>query len=197
MGLCGAAADRDLIERHVDRVIVRPQAVEVGLILSSSTASTDHANDEQARGELPATTLALPWAAPTFVAVKGIVHEPAEKPTMSPESRDALLAAIAKARGWIEDLRLGPVATLGEIADREGLGERHVRLLAPLAFIAPCVVEAIANGCAPADLTITGLAKSLPYSWARQKQRFAAARLCAHDLKLMGSIPTPRHSPSQ
>jgi ribosomal protein L30 len=125
-----------------------------------------------ARGELPTTTLTLPWAAPTFVAVKGIVHEPAEKPTMSPESRDALLAAIAKARKWIEDLRFGRVATFAEIADREGLGERHVRLLAPLAFVAPCLVTAIADGTAPADLTVSGLAKALPCSWAQQKQRF-------------------------
>jgi hypothetical protein len=91
---------------------------------------------------------------------------------MSPETRDALLAAIAKARGWIEDLKHGRVATLAEIADREGLGERHVRLLAPLAFIAPRIV-ATAEGNAIADLTITTLA---PYSWAQQEQRFAAAR---------------------
>jgi hypothetical protein len=33
--------------------------------------------------------------------VKDIIHEPIEKPTMKPESRDALLTAIAKARKWI------------------------------------------------------------------------------------------------
>jgi hypothetical protein len=53
----------------------------------------------------------------------------------SRRTRDALLGAIAKARGWIEDLRLGRVATLAEIADREGASERNVRLLAPLAFV--------------------------------------------------------------
>jgi hypothetical protein len=40
--------------------------------------------------------------------VKGIIHEPGAKPTMKPESRNALLTAIAKARGWIDDIRLGP-----------------------------------------------------------------------------------------
>jgi hypothetical protein len=29
---------------------------------------------------------------------------------MRPESRDALLAAIAKAGGWIDDIRLGCIA---------------------------------------------------------------------------------------
>jgi site-specific DNA recombinase len=107
-------------------------------------------------------------AAASFVAVKGIVHEPAAKQAMSRETREALLPAIAKARGWIEDLRLGRVATLADIADRESLGERHVRLLAPLAFVAPRVVAAIVDGAAPPDLTVTRLAQRLPDSWAKQ-----------------------------
>jgi site-specific DNA recombinase len=111
--------------------------------------------------------------APAFVAVKGIVHRPTAAPPIAPEARDALLAAIAKARAWIEDLRLGRIGTLAEIADREGLGERHVRLLAPLAFVSPAVVAAIVSGAAPADLTVTGLAKALPHSWATQQGRFA------------------------
>ena len=30
------------------------------------------------------TTVTLPWTAPSFAAVKGIIHEPGEKPTMHP-----------------------------------------------------------------------------------------------------------------
>jgi hypothetical protein len=104
------------------------------------------------------------------VAVKGILHEPAAKLTMKPESRDALLTTIAKARRWIEDIRLGRFASFAEIAEREGLGERHIRLLAPLAFLSPRLIAAIADGTAPADLTVTGLAKALPYSWAEQER---------------------------
>ena len=73
-------------------------------------------------------------------------------------------SVIAKARGWIEDLRLGRVATLAEIPDCEGLGERHARLFAPLAFVGPRTLAAIANDSASADLTITRLAKLLPNS---------------------------------
>jgi hypothetical protein len=43
--------------------------------------------------------------------------------------------------------------------------------LAPLAFVSPGVIVAIADGSAPADLTVTGLAKALPYSWAEQERR--------------------------
>jgi site-specific DNA recombinase len=107
--------------------------------------------------------------------VKGVVHEPTDKLAMSPERRHALLAAIGRARGWIQDLSLGRIATLAEIADREGLGERHVHLLAPLAFASPAIVAAIVDGTAAADLTITGLATALPHSWAAQERCFTAA----------------------
>jgi site-specific DNA recombinase len=41
----------------------------------------------------------------------------------------------------------------------------------PLAFLSPRIIAAIVDGTAPADLTVTGLAKALPYSWIEQEQR--------------------------
>ena len=79
-----------------------------------------------------------------------------------------MLIAIAKAREWINDIRLGRITSFAEIAKREGQGERHIRLLAPLAFVSPRIIAAIVDGTAPADLTVTGLARALPYSWAEQ-----------------------------
>ena len=90
---------------------------------------------------------------------------------MKPESQDALLTAIAKARGWIDDIRLGRIPSFAGIAEREAVGERHIRLLAPLALLSPRIIAAIVNATAPADLTVTGLAKALPYSWAEQERR--------------------------
>jgi site-specific DNA recombinase len=118
----------------------------------------------------PPITITFPWTAPSFAAVKGILHEPSEKPTMKPECRDALLTAIAKARKWIDDIRLRHLA-FGEITEQEAVGERHLRLLTPLAFLSPRIIAAIVDGTAPADLTVTGLAKALPYSWAEQERR--------------------------
>ena len=164
--------DRELIERHVARVVVKPQTLDIGLIPTSETSAqaenpslTDSAPDLN-----PATMIAFPWTAPSFAAMKGIIHEPSTKPTMKPESRDALLTAVAKARGWIDDIRLGRIASFAGIAEREAVGERHIRLLAPLAFLSPRIIAAIADGTAPADLTVTGLAKALPYSWAELEQ---------------------------
>ncbi len=158
-----AMSDRELIERHAGRVTIKPQEVEVHLVPLSGAAAVS--SDVQ-----PPAMITLPWAAPSFAALKGIVHAPPANAPMKPESRDALLTAIAKARSWIEDLRLGRVGSFPEIAGREGHGERHIRQLAPLAFVSPRIVAAIANGTAPAHLTVTGLAKALPYSWAEQER---------------------------
>ena len=82
---------------------------------------------------------------------------------MKPETRDGLLTAIAKARGWIDEIRLGRRGSFAEIAEREIRGERHIRLLVPLAFLSPRIVATIVDGTAPTDLTVTGLARALPY----------------------------------
>jgi hypothetical protein len=103
-------------------------------------------------------------------AVKGILHSPTSaRPTLSSESRNALLGAIAKARRWINDLRQGRIVSFEDIAKQEGQGERHIRLLAPLAFVSPRIISAIIEGTAPAGVTVTGLARALPYSWAEQE----------------------------
>ena len=148
-----ALADRELIERHVARVSIKPQSLEVCLTpaCEASDQAEDPIVDEQASGRPQMATIRLAWTAPSFTAVKGIIHAPCAKPAMRPESRDALLAAIAKARRWIDDIRLGRIATFAEIAELGAQGERHIRLLAPLAFLSPRIIAAIVDGTAPAD----------------------------------------------
>jgi site-specific DNA recombinase len=160
-------ADRELIERHVVRVIIKAQALEVCLVPTGEEQVEDPSVQPC---HPPTTTITLPWTAPSFQAVKGIIHAPCAKPAMKPETRDALLTAIAKAREWINEIRLGRSGSFVEIAKREALGERHVRLLAPLVFLSPRITAAIVDGTAPMDLTVTGLAKALPYSWAEQER---------------------------
>jgi hypothetical protein len=169
-GDAAAPSDRDLVERYVDRVIVMPHAVELH-VLRPDDLDRAHVGDTRDVETSPAIPLRLTWEAPNFAAVKGIIHAPRTAPAMKPTSRDALLAAIAKARAWIEEMKAGEIGSFAEIAQREGQVERHIRLLAPLAFVSPRIIEAIVNGTAPADLTVTGLAKSLPHSWAEQEQR--------------------------
>src|SRR5262249_35438582 len=134
-------ADRDLIVQRVQTVTIKPRGVEVRLLPASGRPLDDTCaagSDDSHPDSMPATVITLPWTSPEFTAVKGILHSTTKaRPTLSSESRDALLGAIAKARRWINDLRQGRIASFEDIAEKEGQGERHIRLLAPLAFVSP------------------------------------------------------------
>ena len=110
-----------------------------------------------------ATVISLPWTVPAFSSVKGVLHQPEAKPTLKQETSDAILLAVAKARSWIDHLASGRVQSFAEIAEREGKVERHIRLLASLAFIPPRTLAAIIDGTGPHDATVTALAQAVPY----------------------------------
>lgn len=65
----------------------------------------------------------------------------------------------------------GSVASTDELAIREGVGERNIRKLQPLACLSPTIIRAIADGTAPANLTIRRLSAALPHDWAAQEHR--------------------------
>jgi site-specific DNA recombinase len=173
-------SDRDLVERHVQRVILAQSEIRLRLQEIVEDAPQDlgiheSANNSSRRPIASITTIAIPWTSPVPAAVRGIIHVPTHNTPIKPGRREALLIAIAKARQWMDDLAHGRVASFGVIAHREGKGERHIRLLAPLAFLSPRIVSTILEGTAPADLTLTTLARVLPYSWAEQEHRVATS----------------------
>ena len=98
---------------------------------------------------------------------------------MKPGSRETLLIAIAKARKWIKDIERGQ--SFAEIARREGKAARYIHHLAPLAFVSPRIVTALIDGTAPAGLTVSGLAMTVPYGWAEQESKCLPV-VVRHDL---------------
>ena len=96
---------------------------------------------------------------------------PAHNTPMKPSRREGLLIAIAKARGWVDELANGRSGSFAMLARREKKAERHIRLLLPLAFVSPRILANILDGTAPAGLTITALARARPWSWAEQERR--------------------------
>ncbi len=133
--------DRDLVELNVERIIIKPEAVEVRLIaltdVPEQAENLEVSNIDQQANDPQSTTITIPWAAPNFIAAKGILHTPSSQPTVKTETRDALLTAIVKARSWINELIEGRTESLAAIAKRERKVERHVRNLAQLAFLSP------------------------------------------------------------
>ena len=83
-----------------------------------------------------------------------------------------LLKAVARARRWADDLVSGKVRSVHELARREGMDGRSVRRLIPLGFLTPRIVEAIAEGRQPVDLTLEALTRriDLPLLWSAQEQ---------------------------
>ena len=53
-----------------------------------------------------------------------------------------------------------------------GKVERLIRMRAVLAFTSPQIIATLNGGIAPANLTVTRLAKSLPHSWVEQQRQF-------------------------
>src|SRR6516162_3187021 len=164
--------DRDLLERHLERVTLTPNHLELRLRQIIEPAQAHDPANTSAGGPIASvTTMAVPWTSPVRAAVKGIIHVPAHNTPIKASRREALLIAIAKARQWIDDLAHGRAASFTVITRREGKTERHIRLLASLAFVSPRIVSALLDGTAPADLTLTKLARALPYCWAEQERR--------------------------
>jgi site-specific DNA recombinase len=175
--------DRDLLVAHVQRVVLHTQEVRVTLCGPGNPRQQSEHSDSPDAPSVPLDlenersdtdpdehVLIIPWIRAIAGTRRGITSEPSSQASLDPRTRDALLIAIAKARSWMDDLVAGRVASFEEIAQREGKVERHVRLLAPLAFVSPKIITAIVNDCVPSDLTVTSLARALPHSWAAQEQ---------------------------
>ena len=174
-GIDALGGDRELVERHVERVTLSRKHIQLQLCqVGDAAVQTDADEDasrpvcEQLHGTVNVT---IPWTSTLQAAAKGIIHVPAHNTPITPSRRDALLMAIAKARNWADALAHGRLGSFAVIAGREGRVERHIRLLVPLAFLSPRIVSALLEGTAPADLTITALARALPWSWAEQERR--------------------------
>jgi site-specific DNA recombinase len=161
--------NRELIEQYLLRATLK--ANEITLHLRTASAPVAGQNDAEFAASASPVTIAVPWTRPAASPVKGIAFVPAHNTPMKPGRREVLLTAIAKARRWIIEVERSH--SFADIARREGKAERHVRNLAPLAFVSPRIITAIMDGTVPAVLTVTALTRELPYSWAEQEQHIS------------------------
>ena len=91
----------------------------------------------------------------------------AAKPTMA----DAvLLKALARGRGWFQELASNRAKDIISIAGCAGFHQSYVKRLIPLAFLAPGIVEMICAGQQPPQLTVERLTRRarLPLAWVSQ-----------------------------
>jgi site-specific DNA recombinase len=101
------------------------------------------------------------------------VIQPADSTGTRPiraESRNRLLNGIAKAQHWLGEILAGSIPDIETISQRENMSARTARMTLSLAFIAPDIVEAVANGTLPRGFGLSRLT-DLPINWARQRQK--------------------------
>jgi hypothetical protein len=109
------------------------------------------------------------------MAMRLIVRVPGATAPRQPNPR--LIKLLAQGQAWFRLLAGGSVASAEELARQEKCTGSYVTRVAQLAFLAPDLVEAIALGEQPPELTATGLISKvpLPLDWAEQRRVLMAA----------------------
>ncbi len=126
------------------------------------------------------TTAGLEWEAARGGGARGsrrrgvemrLVLRGGEKDSSDARVDPALVKAIVCGRQWFEQLARGRARSFAEIARAEGVTNRYVAHLIPLAFLAPDIVARILSGAQPVDLTTEVLTKriELPLAWKEQR----------------------------
>ncbi|GLS42566.1 recombinase family protein [Methylobacterium brachythecii] len=156
------------IEQWIDRVVV--QAEQMVITLRADAV----AEDEQ---DSPLSdTLIVPWTAhrprgSASVVLPGSPEAQAHgRKPMPHDVRRHLLASIARARAWKAALMNGAAADVDTLARSARCSERHVRMLLPLADLAPDLVQAAHDGALPAGYGAARLCRGLPVSWSEQRK---------------------------
>jgi DNA invertase Pin-like site-specific DNA recombinase len=153
-----ASESRRVIEAAVERVDIRDGSIEIALT-------------QEATAIVGEAAVVIAWRkSPRRVSRELIppiegVH-PDARATRS-DTKAKLLAGIAKARGWLDDLIAGRVLHIANIAQREKRSVRSTAMLLSLAFLAPALVQAIAENRLPRGIGLTRLS-DLPSGWSEQ-----------------------------
>ena len=151
-------SDADLIAQVVDRIVIQPESIDLHLLDPGQTDGP--------------TIHFIAWQRPDRTRRREI-HHPVGAPVstqLTPiraEARARLLMAIAKARRWLDQLVSGEFQSTADIAQHNRCSERSVRMTLALAFLAPKLVKAIADGTLPHGVGLSVLADA-PMEWAGQ-----------------------------
>lgn len=100
---------------------------------------------------------------------------PAGTPACRPEPANfnsALINAVARAHRWKLMLESGEFATLGDLADSEGLNFSYVCRVLRLSLLSPKIIESILDGRQNPALELQSLTKLIPTEWEQQETIF-------------------------
>jgi DNA invertase Pin-like site-specific DNA recombinase len=159
---------RDMIIRQVERIVVHATEVEIVLQAGVNDSRSLGADGEASR------SLRVPMPGRRLRDRKDIII-PGDAGAPPRRLDRSLVLAVARGRTWASALRRGEYADTAEIAGKCGLGESYVRRILRLAYLAPDILESIAEGRQPRGLTLDRLLGPVPFAWAEQRRRFGFA----------------------
>jgi hypothetical protein len=87
----------------------------------------------------------------------------------------SLLKALARAFRWKRMLEFGEFATIGELAEREGIAPSYMTRVLRLTLLAPEIVEAILNGTQEPEVTLARVLEPFPVDWSEQRDELCWA----------------------
>jgi hypothetical protein len=157
-----------MVSRAIERIVVHAMEVEIVLLTRDAASPPLGADGEASR------ILRVPMPGRRLRDRKDIII-PGDAGTPPRRLDRSLVLAVARGRTWASALRQGEYADTAAIADKCGLGESYVRRILRLAYLAPDIVESIAEGRQPRGLTLNRLLCPVPLAWAEQRQRFGFA----------------------
>src|SRR5262249_2118210 len=171
-------AAADLIATHIARVEVKQHHLDIQLHKRQS--DKDKAQPLARDHNRKAKPLATPWAKPPSKQRRQIVPPagPSSRQDQRPiraETRAKLIAAIARARQWLDELIAGTMQNVEQLADREKCRIRQVNRTMTLAFLAPGLIQAAVDGRLPRGIGVARL-RDLPTEWVSQYERLGLAR---------------------
>lgn len=82
---------------------------------------------------------------------------------------NTLVKALARAFRWKGLLESGEYATIGELAEREGIAPSYMTRVLRLTLLAPDIVEAILDGKQGPEVTLATLLRPFPVDWQKQR----------------------------
>src|SRR5258708_31846410 len=105
--------------------------------------------------------LAIPWQKPPSRRSRQIliphgIPKSEVRPTRI-ERRARLVSAIARGRGWLDEIVSGSVTDIKQIATRHKCSVRQVNMTISLAFLAPDLVRAAVEGRLPRGIRVERL----------------------------------------
>jgi site-specific DNA recombinase len=149
---------RELVERFVERVIVKSKGLTISL-----------------KGQSPPINIA--WTATRKSAFARIEEDPFQT---RPDPQ--LVHTLVRSHIWLKSLLDGTYKTIEDLAQNIKLHPKVVRHRMRLAFLAPEIARSILDGSYRTQMTIADVCHSASLTWAQQRRNMDVAWRCADPL---------------